>query len=57
MLAEKYACEVGPFRQRRCEREHREKCDEDERKAYRHAGRHAFGFEADEEGDSDCEQK
>ena len=57
MLVEQDARRVAPLRQRRREREHREKCDEDERKTYRHAGRHAFGFEADEEGDTDCEQK
>ena len=57
MLVEQDSRRVGPLRQRRRECEHCEQSDENERKTHCDAGRHAFCFEADEEGDSDSEQE
>ena len=57
MLVEQDSRRVNPLRQRRRECEHCEQSDENERKTHCDAGRHAFGFEANEEGDTDCEQK
>ena len=57
MLVEQDARRVAPLRQRSREREHREQRDEDEPKTHCDAGRHAFCFEADEEGDSDSQQE
>ena len=57
MLVEQDARRVAPLGQRRREREPREQRDENERKTHCDAGRHAFCFEADEEGDSDSQQE
>ena len=57
MLVEQDARRVASLRQRRRKSEHREQRDEDECKTHCDAGRHAFCFEADEEGDSDSEQE
>ena len=57
MFVEQDARRVASLRQRRRKSEHREQRDENERKTHCDAGRHAFCFEADEEGDSDSEQE